>query len=62
MNTNDKKRAVIYCRVSTKEQVEEGNSLVSQEKICRDYANKHNYEIVRVFIEQGESAKNADRR
>ena len=61
MNTNDKKRAVIYCRVSTKEQVEEGNSLVSQEKICKDYATKHNYEIVRVFIEQGESAKNADR-
>lgn len=55
------KKAVIYCRVSTKEQVEEGNSLSTQEKICRDYALKHGYEIVEVFIEQGESAKTAMR-
>lgn len=32
--------AVIYCRVSTKEQVDEGNSLESQQKICVDYATK----------------------
>ena len=55
------KHAVIYCRVSTKEQAEEGNSLVTQEKNCRDYATKHGYEIDHVFIEQGESAKTADR-
>lgn len=58
---NDVKNAVIYCRVSTKEQVEEGNSLVTQEKHCREYAAKHNYIISNVFIEQGESAKTADR-
>lgn len=52
---------MIYCRVSTKEQVEEGNSLSTQEKICRDYAQKHNYEIGEIFLEQGESAKTADR-
>lgn len=52
---------MIYCRVSTKEQVEEGNSLVTQEKNCREYANKNGYEIAAVFIEQGESAKTADR-
>ena len=52
---------MIYCRVSTKEQVDEGNSLVSQEKNCRDYAVKHGYEIVQLFIEQGESAKTANR-
>jgi len=56
------KRAVLYCRVSTKEQVEEGNSLVSQEKICRDYAFKNGYDIAEIFIEQGESAKTADRK
>jgi len=61
MSTQENKNAVIYCRVSTKEQVEEGNSLITQEKHCRDFSNKHNYEIVRVFIEQGESAKTADR-
>lgn len=57
----DNKNAVIYCRVSTKEQVEEGNSLVTQEKHCREYAEKNNYAIAQVFIEQGESAKTADR-
>lgn len=55
------KRAVIYCRVSTKEQVDEGNSLVTQEKHCKDYALKNSYDIAEVFIEQGESAKTAQR-
>jgi DNA invertase Pin-like site-specific DNA recombinase len=54
-------RAVIYCRVSTKEQVEEGNSLITQEKNCREYASKYGYEVAEVFIEMGESAKTADR-
>lgn len=56
-----KKKAVIYCRVSTKEQVDEGNSLSTQEKICREYCSKNEYEIAEIFIEQGESAKTADR-
>jgi DNA invertase Pin-like site-specific DNA recombinase len=60
-NPNDKKRAIIYCRVSTKEQVEEGNSLSTQEKLCREYALKNDYEIIETFIEQGESAKTTDR-
>ena len=51
------KRAVIYCRVSTTEQVIEGNSLSTQEKLCRDYATKNGYEVVETYIEQGESAK-----
>ena len=52
---------MIYVRVSTKEQVEEGNSLSTQEKICRDYALKNDFEVAEIFIEQGESAKTADR-
>jgi DNA invertase Pin-like site-specific DNA recombinase len=60
MDVNTKK-AVIYCRVSTREQVEDGNSLVTQEKICREYAIKHLYEIAEVFIERGESAKTTER-
>ncbi|MFM2224731.1 MAG: hypothetical protein RJA07_933 [Bacteroidota bacterium] len=60
MNTTPKK-AVIYCRVSTKEQVEEGNSLFTQEKTCKEYALKNGYDISAVFIEQGESAKTQDR-
>jgi site-specific DNA recombinase len=53
------KRAVIYVRVSTKEQVDEGNSLSTQEKMCREYTSKNGYEVVHVYIEQGESAKTA---
>lgn len=55
------KKAVIYCRVSTKEQAEDGNSLVTQERICMEYALRHEYNISAVYIEQGESAKTADR-
>ena len=61
MQIIQKKRAAIYCRVSTKEQVDEGNSLHTQEKLCRDYAIKNGYEIAEVYIEQGESAKTVDR-
>ncbi len=61
MNETNQKRAVIYVRVSTKEQVDEGNSLSTQEKICKDYCFKNEYDIVQIFVEQGESAKTADR-
>src|ERR1043166_9714807 len=61
MENKKVKRAVIYCRVSTKEQVEEGNSLVTQEKNCREYVSKYGYEVAAIFVEQGESAKTADR-
>ncbi len=58
-----RRAAVIYCRVSTMEQVEEGNSLVTQEKACREYAGKNGFSIGddAVFIERGESAKTTDR-
>lgn len=59
---NNSKRAVIYCRVSTKEQVDEGNSLVTQERLCREYALNQGLEIAEIFIEKGESAKTADRK
>lgn len=52
--------AIIYCRVSSKEQVE-GTSLESQELACRDYSRKHGLAVSKVFIEEGESAKFADR-
>lgn len=52
--------AVIYCRVSSKEQVD-GTSLESQEASCREYAVRNRINVVRVFVERGESAKFADR-
>jgi site-specific DNA recombinase len=51
---------VIYCRVSSKEQVE-GTSLETQEIGCKEYAARHQLVISRVFVERGESAKVADR-
>lgn len=57
----ENKLAVIYCRVSTKEQATEGNSLITQERLCREYADKHNLTVVQLFKDQGESAKTTDR-
>ena len=54
-------RAVIYTRVSTDEQVREGMSLEAQEAACREYCERNNLEVVRLFVEQGESAKTANR-
>ncbi len=54
-------KAIIYCRVSTKEQAEQGYSLEGQEKECKRFAQDKGYEIDRVFIERGESAKTQNR-
>jgi DNA invertase Pin-like site-specific DNA recombinase len=53
-------RAVIYCRVSTKEQAE-NLSLPTQMKVCRAYCGQQGWEVVREFEERGESAKTTDR-
>ena len=53
--------AIIYIRVSTKNQANEGFSLENQEKVCRDYAKKNNYVVKKVFSDAGESAKFLDR-
>ena len=54
------KNGIIYCRVSSKEQIE-GTSLESQELACGEFARSKGIEIQRVFVERGESAKFADR-
>ena len=54
-------KALVYSRVSTTEQVENKQSLDMQEVACRDFAAKRDIEIARVFREEGESAKTADR-
>ena len=43
-------RAVIYCRVSTKELAEFGFSLSAQEKSCIRFAHEYGYDVDRVFI------------
>jgi site-specific DNA recombinase len=61
MDEQHTKNCVIYCRVSTKEQAEEGNSLITQQRLCREYAATNGYTVSGIYIEQGESAKTADR-
>ena len=53
-------RAVIYARVSTKEQTR-NLSLETQERACREYCEQNGWEVAEVFVEEGESAKTADR-
>ena len=53
---NDKRKAVIYIRVSSEEQVE-NFSLATQEELCRKDAKYKGFEITEVFREEGKSAK-----
>ena len=53
-------RAVIYCRVSTKEQAQ-NLSLPTQLRACRDYCEREGHEIAETFTDAGESAKTIDR-
>ena len=49
MQTKNRKKAVIYCRVSSDKQATQGSGLESQEKRCRDYCQAQGYEVSRVF-------------
>jgi len=53
-------KAVLYARVSSKEQEREGYSIPAQRKLLCSYAQKHGYEIVREFIDV-ETAKQCGR-
>ena len=61
MNSQGSTGAVIYCRVSTLEQAEEGISLDAQEACCRKYCISREYHIHGVFIERGESGRTMNR-
>ena len=52
--------AVVYTRVSTKEQTE-NLSLPTQLKFCRQYCERQGFHVVKEFVEQGESAKTTER-
>jgi len=53
-------KAVLYARVSSKEQEREGYSIPAQKKLLHSYAQKHGYEIVKKFIDV-ETAKQSGR-
>ncbi len=54
-------KALIYCRVSSERQVNEGHGLESQEHRCRQYALERKYEVLRVFKDEGVSGGLTDR-
>ena len=54
------KKAVLYARVSSKRQEEEGFSIPAQIKFLKEYALKNNIEVVEEFVE-AKTAKKAGR-
>jgi DNA invertase Pin-like site-specific DNA recombinase len=59
-------RAVIYLRVSTREQVEkdlteEGFSITAQREACVRHVADQDWELVDEYVDRGESARSADR-
>ncbi len=55
-----KTTGIIYCRVSSQEQVS-GTSLDTQSKACLEYAERNRVQVLNIFIEKGESATAANR-
>lgn len=51
--TQEYRKAVIYCRVSSEKQAKEGNGLDSQEHRCREYAASLGVEVENVFRDEG---------
>jgi site-specific DNA recombinase len=50
MNSETKKsKAIIYCRVSSERQKNEGHGLESQEQRCRQFAEQNGYVVSKVF-------------
>jgi site-specific DNA recombinase len=54
------KKAVLYARVSSKEQEREGFSIPAQLKLLREYASRNEFQVVKEFIDI-ETAKNPGR-
>ena len=53
-------KAILYARVSSKEQSEEGYSIPSQLKLLKEYASQKGFKVIKEFIDV-ESAKKAGR-
>lgn len=51
----------IYCRVSTEEQADKGLSLDTQEKLCRDFAERNGYRVTGTYRDEGRSGTNLER-
>jgi site-specific DNA recombinase len=56
------KRAILYCRVSTDKQVEEGTSLETQEEALRVRAGNEGWAVAAVYREEGRSGADYEAR
>ena len=54
-------KAVVYARVSSEEQAKHGFSIENQKKVCCEFAQKNGYNVDKIFVDEGKSAKNLDR-
>ncbi len=54
-NLNEYQKALIYCRVSSGQQVSEGSGLESQEHRCIAYALAKGLEVIKIFRDEGVS-------
>src|SRR6266852_2371949 len=54
-------QALMYARVSSREQEREGYSIPAQRKLLTEYAASHGFQVIRVFVDV-ESAKNPGRK
>ena len=57
----ESKKCVIYCRVSSVKQADQGHGLDGQEQACRAWALREGYTVVKVFREMGVSGGIFDR-
>jgi site-specific DNA recombinase len=60
--SSNKPLAAIYIRVSTEEQARHGISLSAQEEALKNYAAALGYEILRIYRDEGKSAKDIQHR
>src|SRR5215208_5269415 len=60
-NGHDPKRAILYARVSTKEQAESGYSLAQQLEALREYAAREGHEVLEEVTDPGQSGANLER-
>ncbi len=61
MKKENKDMAITYCRVSTDEQVKNGASLQTQERMNISHAQRIGVGIMKIFFDRGESAKSTNR-
>src|ERR687886_86018 len=57
-NGHGPKRAILYARVSTQEQAENGYLLAQQIEALRQYAAREGYEVLEEVLDRGQSEMN----